>query len=239
MNVTSIAMAFSNRKVLPVITCSLVVVLLMHTACVSYRKRPAKLYEHVLKNNCSFDAGIVPGIGYDGKKWDTVMKGRVLWAHYLYSRGIIRNIIFSGGAVYTPYYESKVMGLYAQQLGVPATHIFYDTLAEHSTENIFYSYQIAKKQSFKTLALVTDPFQSSMLKGFTRRRFATEIYHLPFMVDTLRKLNYLDPVINPASAYYGVHFKSIVERESRWRRFMGTLGAFIPWEGKKKKAGPL
>ncbi len=239
MNDTGIVMAFSKRKVLPVIACCLVLVMLMHSACVSYRKRPTKLYEQVLQNGCSFDAGIVPGIGYDGKKWDTVMKGRVLWAHHLYSKGIIRNIIFSGGAVYTPYYESKIMGLYAQQLGIPATHIFYDTIAEHSTENIFYSYKIAKKQGFKTLALVTDPFQSSMLKGFTRRRFATDIYHLPFMVDTLRRLSHLDPAIDAASAYYAGHFKSIVERESRWKRFRGTLGAFIPWEGKKKKAGPL
>lgn len=208
-------------------------------ACISYRKRPTRLFEDVLRSGKTFDAGIVPGIGYDGKQWDTVMKGRVLWAHHLYEMGIIKNIIFSGGAVYTPYYEAKVMGLYAQQLGIPAKHIYYDTLAEHSTENIFYSYQIAKQQGFKTLALVTDPFQSSMLKGFTRRRFATEIYHLPFMVDSLRKINHVNPLIDPSSAKFQKDFKSIEERERWFRRFRGTLGAFIPWEGKKKKAGPL
>lgn len=208
-------------------------------ACISYRKRPTRLFEDVLRSGKTFDAGIVPGIGYDGKQWDTVMKGRVLWAHHLYEMGIIKNIIFSGGAVYTPYYEAKVMGLYAQQLGIPAKHIYYDTLAEHSTENIFYSYQIAKQQGFKTLALVTDPFQSSMLKRFTRRRFATEIYHLPFMVDSLRKINHVNPLIDPSSAKFQKDFKSIEERERWFRRFRGTLGAFIPWEGKKKKAGPL
>lgn len=208
------------------------------SGCISYRKRPTRLYEEVLQNGRTFDAGIVPGIGYDGQRWDTVMKGRVLWAHHLYEKGIIRNIIFSGGAVYTPYYEAKIMGLYAQQLGIPAEHIFYDTLAEHSTENIFYSYQIAKSHGFKTMALVTAPFQSSMLKGFTRRRFATEIYHLPFMVDTIRKLNHIDPVIDPFPALHQ-NFKSITEREGRFRRFRGTLGAFIPWEGRVRKAGPL
>lgn len=233
-------MAFTRKKNISiVISIGLIMVTISQMSCVSYRKRPTQLYGHVLQTGRTFDAGIVPGFGYDGKQWDTVMKGRVLWAHHLYETGIIRNIIFSGGAVYTPYYESKVMGLYAQQLGVPAERIFYDTLAEHSTENIFYSYQIAKKQGFKTLALVTDPFQSSMLKRFTRRRFATEIYHLPFMVDTLRKLNHIDPVIDPAPAHFGTGFQSIEDRETRIRRFRGTLGAFIPWEGKKKKAGPL
>jgi len=51
----------------------------------------------------------------------------VLWASFLYKQGVIRNIIFSGGAVYTPYYEAKVMGLYAQRLGIPKEHIFYET----------------------------------------------------------------------------------------------------------------
>lgn len=207
-------------------------------SCISYRKRPTMLYQHVTGTGRSFDAGIVPGIGFDGIKWDTVMKGRVLWAHHLYETGIIKNIIFSGGAVYTPYHEAKVMGLYAQKLGVPTEKIFYDTLAEHSTENIFYSYHIAQKQGFKTLALVTDPFQSSMLKGFTRRRFTTEIYHLPFMVDTLRKLDHVEPVIEPNGAFVE-NFKSIKERENFFRRFRGTLGAFIPWENGKRKAGPL
>lgn len=228
-----------NRTFVVFVFAILVIMIFTQTGCISYRKRPARLYEEVLKSGRTFDAGIVPGIGFNGKTWDTVMKGRVLWANYLYEKGIIRNIIFSGGAVYTPYYEAMVMGLYAQKLGVPEEHIFYDNMAEHSTENIFYSYQIAKRQGFKTLALVTDPFQSSMLKRFTRRRFATEIYHLPFMVDTLRKLNHINPMIDPSAAAFDKEFKSIEDREKWFRRFRGTLGAFIPWETKNKKAGPL
>lgn len=216
----------------------LIVMLLTQAACISYRKRPTRLYNEVLTTQRTFDAGIVPGYFFDGKHWDTVIKGRVIWAYHLYEMGIIKNIIFSGSAVYSPYFESKIMGLYAQQLGVPAEHILYDTLAEHSTENIFYSYRIAKKNGFKSLALVTDPFQSSMLKGFTRRRFATKIYHLPFMVDTIRKLNHVNPVIDPASAF-DKNFKSLVDRESRFQRFRGTLGAFIPWEGNGRKEQPL
>ncbi|MCF3111723.1 YdcF family protein [Niabella sp. CC-SYL272] len=187
----------------------------------------------------TFDAGIVPGYPFKDGKWDTVMKGRVLWATYLYERGIIRNIIFSGGAIYSPYYEARIMGLYAQQLGVPEKHIFYETKAEHSTENLFYSYQIARQQGFKSLALVTDPFQSSMMKGFTKRKFGTRIMHIPFMVDTLKKLNQVDVRIDPAPAYVQP-FQSILEREGFFRRFCGTLGAFIPWEDRwRRRARPL
>ncbi|MBO9594277.1 MAG: YdcF family protein [Niabella sp.] len=206
---------------------------------VSYRKRPTRLYEEVLSKKMTFDAGIVPGYPFKDGKWDSVMKGRVLWAIYLYEQGIIRNIIFSGGAVYSPYYEAKIMGLYARQLGVPEKHIFYETKAEHSTENIFYSYQIARQQGFKSIALVTDPFQSSMIKGFTRRRFATRVVHIPFMVDTLKNRSQVDAVIDPAPAYVQP-FQSILEREGFLRRFRGTLGAFIPWEDKRRRrARPL
>ncbi|MBK6774437.1 MAG: YdcF family protein [Flavobacteriales bacterium] len=65
------------------------------------------------------------------------MKLRVHWAVHLFKEGVARNIIFSGGAVYTPYVEAEIMSLYAQELGVPAKHCFLDPIAEHSTENIF------------------------------------------------------------------------------------------------------
>lgn len=70
------------------------------------------------------------------------------------------------------------MGLYAQQLGIPAQHIFYDTLARHSVENVYYSYLIAKEQGFKIVAIATDPFQSIFLRNFTSTRLGTPIYHL-------------------------------------------------------------
>lgn len=207
-------------------------------SCISYRKRPARLYREVVERKETFDAAIVPGVPFENNTWDTVMKGRLLWAALLYKQGIIRNIIFSGGAVYSPYYEARIMGLYAQQMGIPADHIFYETRAEHSTENIFYAYQLARTQGFKSIALVTDPFQSSLLKGFTRKRFGTKIVHIPFIIDSLEKHNHIEITIDPSTAY-AEHFKSIKERQGFFKRFRGTLGAFIPWEDRKKKAGPL
>ncbi|ANH83975.1 hypothetical protein A8C56_15330 [Niabella ginsenosidivorans] len=217
----------------------IVLILIFLSGCAFvYRKRPARLYETVLARKQTFDAAIVPGVPFNNNQWDTVMKGRVIWASLLYRQGVIRNIIFSGGAVYSPYYEAKIMGLYARQLGVSPKHIFYDIQAEHSTENIFYSYQIARREGFKSIALVTDPLQSLLLNRFTRRKFRTKIVHIPFIIDSLKEYNHLNPVIDPLPAMTE-NFRSLTDREGFFRRFRGTMGAFIPWEGKRKKEGPL
>ncbi len=202
--------------------------------CVSTKKRPVRLFREVVASGRQFDAIIVPGVPFVNGQWDTTMKGRVLWSCFLYQQGIARNIIYSGGAVYSPYAEAKIMGLYAQQLGIPEAHIFYDTLAEHSTENVYYAYLLAREQGFKSIALATDPFQSAMLKRFTRKRFATEIVHLPFIADTLKTLNHVRPLIDPSAAYVSP-FRAITERESFWRRVGGTLGLRIKWEQKRPR----
>ncbi len=158
------------------------------------------------------------------------MKGRVLWSNYLIKQGIAKNVIYSGGAVYTPYVEAKIMALYGEALGIPKENIFVETQAQHSTENIYYSYQIAKKLGFEKIAVASDPFQSALLMGFTKRRFKLPIAHIPFIIDTLATIDDIkDPAIMADSAYVG-SFKSIVETQSKWQRFKGTMGKQIAFE---------
>lgn len=199
-------------------------------SCITPRKGPQVLYDAAVAGNKVYDAIIVPGIPFKNGHWDSVMKARVIWAWVLYKNGIAKNVIFSGAAVYSPYKEAIVMGLYAQKMGIPKEHIFYDTKARHSTENVYYSYLEAKQQGFKSLALATDPFQSFMLKGFLRKRFGTPIDRLPFVVDTLKAYNYLNPQINPRPAKINdTDFESITQQESFFKRFRGTLGRDIDW----------
>ena len=175
------------------------------------------------------DAVIIPGIPFENNHWDRVMKSRVLWSWILYKNGMVKNIIYSGDAVYSPYKEALIMGLYAQKLGIPKEHIFYETKAHHSTENVYYSYLLAKEQGFKTIALATDPyFQSPILKGFTKRRFASYIHHIPFVKDSLIKYDALDPIIDPSSAKVE-NFVPITSQKSSKARFEGTLGRDINW----------
>jgi DUF218 domain len=195
--------------------------------CFSSRKVPKKHLAEAAALR-PFDAIIVPGVPFKNGNWDSIMKARVIWSYILYKDGYTKNVIYSGSSVYSPYYEARIMGLYALQLGIPATHIFYETKARHSTENIYYSYLLARKQGFKSVALATDPFQSAMLRSFTRRRFGTPIYHLPFVKDTLEAYNHLDPVIDPSPAKAD-SFMSITDEESFWKRLRGTLGKGIDW----------
>lgn len=206
------------------------------SSCISVVKGPKKAYSEVRKHDVTFDAIIVPGIPFENNTWDSIMKARVVWAYVLYKNGVTRNIIFSGNAVYSPYYESKIMGLYAQALGIPAENIFYDTLARHSTENVFYSYLVARENNFKTLALATDPFQSALLRKFTFTRFGTVMYHMPFVMDSVKKYSHLAPTIDPVPAKRLDTFTSITDEQSSFRRFFGTMGGDIDWrnyEGRK------
>jgi uncharacterized SAM-binding protein YcdF (DUF218 family) len=224
-----------RRQVLPVLLLMGLLSLLCTSCRTAGQRRARNLYKEVRQYHQSFDVAIVPGYPYNGQRWDTVIKSRVLWAYILYKNGIIRNVIFSGGAVYTPFVEGIVMAEYAKALGIPAEHVFIDSLAEHSTENIYYAYQLARTQGFKTIALATDPMQSRLIRSFTRRRFQTPIQHLPFIIDSLRVYNHLEPVINAAVASRpGI--VPIDQREGFWKRFRGTMGANIPFESKKVPA---
>jgi len=172
-----------------------------------------------------FDVIIVPGVPFENGKWSRTMKARVYWSKYLYERGIAKNIMYSGSAVYTPYYEAQIMALYAQEIGIPKEHIFTETKAEHSTENIYYSYRKAKSLGFEKIALASDPFQTKLLKKFTRKRVSKDVQLIPIIIDTLRIIEpeMTDPMIDYQQAFKN-DFISITKRENFWKRLNGTRG---------------
>jgi uncharacterized SAM-binding protein YcdF (DUF218 family) len=175
-----------------------------------------------------YDVIIVPGVPFD-TTWSRTMKGRVLWSYHLYNKGIAKNIIYSGSAVYTPYVEGIIMAEYGKALGIPAQHIFSETNAEHSTENLHYSLRIAREKGFKKIALATDPYQSVMLKSFAKRR-KMDVSFIPFIGDTLHHYyRDVDAVINPQPAFVK-SFVALPDRESWLKRLMGTMGFNIKEE---------
>lgn len=203
-------------------------ILFFLSACSLSRQTQSKLYLQALENK-PYDVIIVPGIPYNGKEWNTTMKDRIIWSVFLLKKGIAKNIIFSGGSVYTPFVEAKVMALYAEALGISKENIFMETQAQHSTENIYYSYQLATKMGFKSIALASDPIQSSLLMRFTKRTFNTPISYIPFVVDSLVVISSVAPKINLDSAKVE-NFKSILITQSKWKRFRGTCGKNINYE---------
>jgi uncharacterized SAM-binding protein YcdF (DUF218 family) len=198
------------------------------SGCSLFRPGPNKLFKKALENG-PFDVIIVPGVPFDGNTWSMQMKGRVIWADYLIKQGIAKNVIFSGGAVYSPYVEAEIMALYAIALGTPKEKIFTEDKAEHSTENIYNSYHLAKKMGFKKIAVASDPFQSNLLMGFTKRRFKLPITHIPYVIPLLSTIDDVNPQIIPDSAKVK-DFISIVESQSKWHRFRGTRGKNIKFE---------
>lgn len=172
-----------------------------------------------------YDAIIVPGYPFHDSTWNEVMKIRVYWSHYLYQRGYTKNVIYSGSAVYSPYVESKIMKAYGEALGIPAENILTESFAKHSTENLYYSYQLAKKRGFTKIAVATDPFQNALLVRFAKKN-DMEVDFLPIVFETLSSIEKHDPVIDPSIAYVP-NFVPLPDKVGFFKRFKGTLGGNI------------
>ncbi len=203
--------------------------LLFLTSCYVFnpiRKSPYNTFT----SNCAnkpYDVIIVPGAPYNGKNWNKIMRDRILWSKFLFEKGYTKNIMYSGGAVYTPYVESKIMALYAEALGIPRANIFTEEKAEHTTENLYYSYRLAQEKGFKKIALATDPYQTNNLAGYLKKK-KFEVSMLPILYDTVSIIKELEPKILSASALVDTTtFLSIKKRESFLKRMRGTMGKNI------------
>jgi uncharacterized SAM-binding protein YcdF (DUF218 family) len=172
-----------------------------------------------------YDIVIVPGVPFEDSTWSRTMKGRIYWSKYLYDNGITKNVMYSGSAVYTPYTEGEIMALYGVALGIPEENVFSETMAEHSTENVYYSYKKARKLGFGRIALATDQFQAKMLKRFTKKIVSPDVGIIPIVADTLESLQPL--MVNPEIDYQKTfvnNFTPLTERENFRERFRGTRG---------------
>jgi uncharacterized SAM-binding protein YcdF (DUF218 family) len=172
------------------------------------------------------DVIIVPGLPLYHGQWDTLLKTRILWSEFLYKKGYVKNVLYSGNAVYTPWMEGPSMALYAAQLGIDKEHILIDTIAEHSTENLYYGYQLAKQKGFKTIAVATDPFQCAMLHRFARKNFHDHIYFIPVIYDSILSRTSIELTIDTTVARKQ-NFISIQEKQDYKKRLKGTRGQNI------------
>lgn len=156
---------------------------------------------------------------------------RILWAKHLYNSGFTKNIIFSGSSVYTPFIEGIAMKVIADSLGKSPDNTFAETKAEHSTENVYYSWKMAKEMGFQKIALAIDPFQTMLLRGFTKR-YCPGVAHIPVVFGVVNMDGTLLPLVDTTS-FYNKDFVSITKRESFWERFQGTRGKRVKEEVRK------
>lgn len=220
-------MAFKTIHIFLASFCLLLVITIL-SAC-SFGKKATEKYLKTAATK-SYDIVAVPGVPFTEAGWDSTMKARVYWSKYLYDRGIAKNIMYSGSSVASPYYEGEIMALYAIAIGIPKEHVYAETKAEHSTENLYYVYLKAKKMGFTSLALATDPFQAKQLRRFARVKINKEVGLIPIVFDTLRTMQTMmtDPIIDYKKAF-NANFKSLKSREGFWKRFRGTMGKNIDY----------
>ncbi len=193
----------------------------------SLTSRRCRSYYKEARNH-SYDMVIVPGIPFNGIKWDFIMKGRVYWAKYLFDEGIAKNIMFSGAAVHTPWMEGKTMALFAEAIGIPQEHIFTEDQAEHSTENVFLSYKKACGLGCLKIGFASDPVQTKVLRKFITKKVSDKIALIPIVYDLLRIIenDMTDPVIDHSKTFVK-DFIPLKKREKFQQRFNGTLGGNI------------
>jgi uncharacterized SAM-binding protein YcdF (DUF218 family) len=176
--------------------------------------------------NKPYDVIIIPGLPLYNGKIDTLLKARLLWSKFLYDNNYTTHIIYSGNAVYTNWIEGKAMALMAQQLQIKPQHILVDTLAEHSTENLFYSYQLAKQKGFTKIAVATDPFQCAMLFKFAKKNIGEPIYFFPLIYDSIKKYTRINLQID-TNTCKKINFVAINKRQGYGQRLKGTRGKQI------------
>ena len=208
-------------------------VVLCFAAC-SFTSRATQRMLHHSQQSGPYDMVVVPGVPFEKGSWSQVMKIRILWSKYLYDKGIAKNVMYSGSSVASPFTEATIMAMYAEALGIPRANIYTETKAEHSTENIYYSYKLARKLGFRRVALASDPFQTKMLKKFTRRKVSPEVGLIPMVFDTVRVLEgqTREPHIDPMPAFVK-EFIPLSERETFWQRLQGTRGRRLDAEAYK------
>jgi hypothetical protein len=192
------------------------------------------IYEEA-KRDQPYDVIIVPGVPYQDAGMADIMNFRVRWAKHLMDEGITRHLIFSGGAVYTPYVEGKIMALMAEKLGVPANRIFVEGKAEHSTENMYYGYVLAKKLGFERIGLASDQYQSFMLEVVHERFKLFDLGFIPIKPTFMRDVD-KTPIQIDASLAKVTDFVALPDRQSLADRFKGTRGKYIEEEMKRNEA---
>ena len=197
--------------------------LVLINSCSFSVEQTIKMYAEV--EDKQFDIIIVPGVPFENNEWGEIMKARVYWSKYLYDKGIARNVMYSGSAVYSPYFEAEIMGLYGQAIGIPKEHIYVEKKAEHSTENVYYSYKKARKLGFKKIALATDPYQAKLLKSYIKKRINNDITIIPIVYDSMISIipDTDAPLIDYKTAF-APKFVSIKDRENIFKRMSGTWG---------------
>ena len=104
------------------------------------------------------DVAIVMGAAVWGSRPSPVFAERIKHSINLYHEDRVQAIIFTGGVGRGDRLaEGEVAKAYAVARGVPAEHVFCETVSTVTTENVAEAAKIVEQQSFSRVLMVSDP----------------------------------------------------------------------------------
>jgi uncharacterized SAM-binding protein YcdF (DUF218 family) len=103
-----------------------------------------------------FDAIVVLGDPADkfGNPTATEL-ARVSEAEREYERGVAAHLIFTGGAVHSPFVEAEVMARTAEAQGIPASAIVVEPEARNTAENACYAVRLMRARGWESAEVVS------------------------------------------------------------------------------------
>ncbi|MBC8146398.1 MAG: YdcF family protein [Bacteroidetes bacterium] len=118
-----------------------------------------KIYRYSFEyseTNC--DVAIVLGAGSNKGIVSPVFKERINHSVYLYKKGVIRKIIFTGGkGKGQKSTDSEIAKLYAIETGIPIDDILIETKSRYTIENFKESKIIMDSLGLSSALIVSDP----------------------------------------------------------------------------------
>jgi len=100
--------------------------------------------------------------------------------------------------------------------------------AEHSTENVYFSYKKSIESGYSKIAFASDPVQTKVLRKFIIKKVSPEIALIPIVYDFIGLIEnkMKDPDIDHSKTFVK-DFIPLRKREKFHQRFNGTLGGNI------------
>jgi len=141
--------------------CALVYFLLFTTPFIWFLASPLRISEMPQKADAIVVFG--GGVGETGSPGKSTIE-RARYAVELRNKGYANKLIFSSGYTYI-YNDAQNMKLFALSMGVPAEDIILEEKANSTYENVIFSKNILNKNNYKTVLLVTSPYNMRRAKA--------------------------------------------------------------------------
>jgi len=139
---------------------------------------------------------------------------RLLHAIELYKKGLVKNILISGGSGILSYEgrpESQQLRSFAISMGVPSRHILAEDLSKNTWENAHHSRKILVERNAQgNILLITSAFHMARAKGcFENLGYSLDTFPTDYYGGTYRLT--LDELILPG--LYGIQIWTVLFKE--------------------------